>query len=98
MSRTKKDNPPIKMPKGKIGRMVYVGGQVAAGIAAAREIRSARVKGDRLVFAHGMLTAAVLAVTAVIAVRTARSGDEVATPGEAAQSLESEPFMLTSGR
>jgi hypothetical protein len=69
---SKKDRPPVKVPKGKIGRMVFAGGQVAAALAAVRAVKDARTRGDRLAMVHGVLTGALVAVTAVVAVRTIR--------------------------
>jgi hypothetical protein len=71
----KKDRPVVKVPKGKIGRMVFAGGQVAAALAAVRAAKDARAKGDRLGLVHAVLTGAVVAVTAAVAVRTVREGE-----------------------
>lgn len=90
----KKDRPLVKVPKGKIGRMVFAGGQVAAALAAVRAVKDARAKGDRLAMVHGVLTTAVVAVTAAVALRTVR------TPAPAADVIEGEivePKMLPAG-
>lgn len=92
MARAEKVRPLVKVPKGRIGRMVFAGGQVAAGLAAVRAAKDARARGDRLALLHAVLTGAVVAVTAAVALRTVRaSGDEVAE-GEIV-----EPKMLTAG-
>jgi hypothetical protein len=89
---SKKERPPVKVPKGKIGRMVFAGGQVAAALAAVRAVRDARTKGDRLAMLHGVLTGALVAVTAVVALRTVRqqSAESATADGESA-----EPKALT---
>ena len=92
MSRKPKDNSIVKVPRSKIGRAVFVGSQVAGGFAVARSVRDARAKGDKLGLLHGVLSAAVLAVTALIAVRTMRAAGEI-TDAEVV-----EPLMLTSGK
>ena len=92
MTKSKKDRSPVKVPKNKIGRAVFFGGQAAAGLSAARTIKEARAKGDSLALLHGLLTAAVLAVTALIAVRTVRETRQA----EAEQAAE--PLMLTAGK
>ena len=74
----KKERPPVKVPKGKIGRMVFAGGQAAAALAAVRAVKDARAKGDKLAMLHGVLTGAVVAVTAAVALRTIRE----TTPAE----------------
>jgi hypothetical protein len=71
--KSKQAKPIIKVPKGKVGRAVFVGSQVAAGLSVVRSIRDARTKGDRLALVHGALSAATLIVTALIAVRTVRT-------------------------
>ena len=95
MSRDKKqkDRSPVKVPRGPVGRMIFFGGQAGAALAAARVIREARTKGDRLALAHGVLTSAVLAVTAAIAVRSIREARS-AGPAEAPAA---EPLLLTAG-
>ena len=91
--KDKKDRPLVKVPKGKIGRMVFAGGQVAAALAAVRAVKDARAKGDKLALVHGVLTTAVVAVTAVVALRTVRDQAESnVVDGELA-----EPEMLPSG-
>jgi hypothetical protein len=87
----KKDRSPVKVPKNKIGRAVFFGGQAAAGFSAIRTIRDARAKGDRLALLHGSLTAAILAVTALIAFRTVREMHEEDDQADA------EPLMLSAG-
>lgn len=86
-----KQRPAIKVPRGRIGRAVFLGGQVAAAVSAARSIREARAKGDRLALAHGLLSVGVLVVTALLAARVVR--EEKAIEGEIAQ-----PLMLTAGK
>ncbi|HEX4788511.1 MAG TPA: hypothetical protein VH372_08620 [Actinospica sp.] len=88
----KKDRPLVKVPKGRIGRMVFAGGQVAAALAAMRAVKDARAKGDRLALVHAVLTGAVVAVTAAVAVRTVRQ-----SAAEAAAAESAEPKMLTAG-
>ena len=92
MSRKPKDKPIVKVPKSKVGRAVFAGSQVAGAVAVAKAVRDARVKGDKLALLHGALSAAVLAVTALIAVRTARAADEIVD----AELVE--PPMLTAGK
>ena len=72
VAKDKKERPPVKVPKGKIGRMVFAGGQAAAALAAVRAVKDARAKGDKLAMLHGALTGAVVAVTAAVALRTIR--------------------------
>jgi hypothetical protein len=90
---SKKDRPLVKVPKGKIGRIAFAGGQVAAALAAARAVKDARARGDKLALVHAVLTGAVVAVTAAVALRTVReqSAAEV-VDGELV-----EPKMLTAG-
>jgi hypothetical protein len=88
----KKDRPLVKVPRGRIGRMVFAGGQVAAGLAAVRAARDAREKGDRLALVHAVLTGAVVAVTAAVALRTVRESAGEVVDGEIV-----EPRMLTAG-
>ena len=53
MSRkTKEPKPLVKIPNGKIGRAVFFGGQAAGAVTAARAIKSARARGDRLGNSH----------------------------------------------
>jgi hypothetical protein len=92
VSRKPKDNTIVKVPKSKVGRAVFAGSQVAGAFAVARSVRDARAKGDKLALLHGALSAAVLAVTALIAVRTARAADEIID----AEVVE--PLMLTAGK
>lgn len=90
----KKERPPVKVPKGKIGRMVFAGGQAAAALAAVRAIKDARAKGDKLALLHGALTGAVVAVTAAVALRTIR---ESATAEEVVDGELVEPKALEPG-
>jgi hypothetical protein len=93
MSRKNKEPKPlIKIPKNKVGRAVFFGTQAAGALSAARAIKNARAKGDRLELAHGVLTAAVLVATALLALRSTRPVRDVAH-GEIV-----EPLMLTSGK
>jgi hypothetical protein len=91
----KKERPLVKVPKGKIGRMVFAGGQTAAALAAVRAVKDARAKGDRLAMLHGVLTGAVIAVTALVALRTVRE-QSTAQP-DAVDGELVEPKALTSG-
>jgi hypothetical protein len=93
----KKDRPLVKVPKGKIGRMVFAGGQVAAALAAVRAVKDARTKGDRLAMLHGILTGALVAVTAVVALRTIREQSAARADSDAADDALAEPKALTSG-
>ena len=90
--KTKEPKPLVKIPKNKVGRAVFFGGQAAGALTAARAIKNARAKGDRLELVHGVLTAAVLAATALLALRSVRPAHEV-VHGEIV-----EPLMLTSGK
>jgi hypothetical protein len=93
MSRKNKEPKPlVKIPKNKVGRAVFFGSQAAGALTAARAIKNARAKGDRLELAHGVLTAAVLVATALLALRSTRAPHDVAH-GEII-----EPLMLTSGK
>ena len=94
MGKDKKDRPLVKVPKGKIGRMVFAGGQVAAALAAVRAVKDAKTKGDRLAMVHGVLTGAVVAVTAAVALRSVR---ESAAEAEVIDGEIVEPKMLPSG-
>ncbi|HET9169700.1 MAG TPA: hypothetical protein VFN97_09690 [Actinospica sp.] len=91
----KKDRPLVKVPKGRIGRMVFAGGQVAAALAAVRAVKDARTKGDRLAMLHGILTGAVVAVTAAVALRTVR--EQTAADPDVVDGELVEPKALTSG-
>ena len=91
---SKKDRPLVKVPKGKIGRIAFAGGQVAAALAAARAVKDARARGDKLALVHAVLTGAVVAVTAAVALRTVR--EQAAVP-EVIDGELVEPKMLTSG-
>ena len=89
-----KDRAPVKVPRGPLGRMIFFGGQVGAALGAVRSIRDARAKGDKLALAHGVLSSAVLAVTAAIAVRSIR---QAKAEDEAAEAQSAEPLLLTAG-
>ena len=73
----KKERPLVKVPKGKIGRMVFAGGQVAAALAAVRAVKDAKAKGDKLGMLHAVLTGAAVAATAAVALRTVRESADV---------------------
>jgi hypothetical protein len=90
----KKDRPLVKVPKGKIGRMVFAGGQTAAALAAVRAVKDARAKGDKLAMVHGVLTTAVVAVTAAVALRAVRTP---APDGDVVEGEIVEPKMLPAG-
>jgi hypothetical protein len=90
-SGEKKDKPIVKVPKSKAGRAVFAGSQVAGALSAARSLRAARAKGDKLALVHALLNAAMLVVTVVIAVRTMREAKQAAEPEH------TEPLMLTAG-
>jgi len=92
--KTKEPKPLVKIPQNKIGRAVFFGGQAAGALTAARAIKNARAKGDRLELVHGVLTAAVLAATALLALRSVRPKHDV----EIAHGEIVEPLMLTSGK
>ena len=95
MSRKPKEPKPlVKIPQTKVGRAVFFGGQAAGALTAARAIKNAREKGDKLELVHGVLTAAVLAATALLALRASRPSHEA----EVVQGELVEPRMLTSGR
>jgi len=94
MGKDKKDRPLVKVPKGKIGRMVFAGGQVAAALAALRAVKDAKAKGDKLAMVHGVLTGAVVAVTAAVALRSVRQS---AAEAEVIDGEIVEPKMLPSG-
>jgi hypothetical protein len=96
MGKGKKDRPLVKVPKGRIGRTVFAGGQVAAALAAVRAVKDARTKGDKLAMLHGVITGALVAVTAVVALRTVRE-QSTAAEAEAVDDEIVEPKMLTSG-
>jgi hypothetical protein len=83
----KQDKPIVKVPRGKIGRAVFAGSQVAGAISAVRAIRAAREKSDKLALLHGALSAATLIVTVLIAVRTMRADAEKNTDPESAEPL-----------
>jgi hypothetical protein len=90
--KEKQAKPIVKVPKGPVGRTVFAGSQVAGALAIARAVRDARARGDKLALLHGALSAAVLFVTALIAVRTVRADE--ARKAEA----QAEPLMLTAGK
>ncbi|HEV2640441.1 MAG TPA: hypothetical protein VGX23_35235 [Actinocrinis sp.] len=92
MSRKPKEPKPlVKIPKTRVGRAVFFGSQAAGALTAARAIKTARDRGDRLELVHGVLTAAVIAATALLALRNTRTAHEI-VQGEIV-----EPLMLTSG-
>lgn len=72
----KEPKPLVKIPKNKVGRAVFFGSQAAGAVTAARAIRNARAKGDKLELVHGALTAAVLGATILLALRNTRAGRE----------------------
>ena len=88
----KKDRPLVKIPKGRIGRMAFAGGQVAAALAAVRAVKDAKAKGDRLGMLHAVLTGAAVAATAAVALRTVRESAAEVVDGELV-----EPKALTAG-
>lgn len=91
--QAKRAKPIVKVPRGRVGRAVFVGSQVAGAVAVARAIRDARAKGDKLALLHSALSAATLVVTALIAVRTVRAADaDKPTATDAAEPL----LLLTS--
>jgi uncharacterized protein (DUF433 family) len=92
VSRKAKDKPIVKVPRSAVGRAVFAGTQVAGAVAVARSLRDARAKDDKLAQLYGGLNAAVLVVTALIAVRTMRAADEIVD----AELVE--PLMLTAGK
>jgi len=87
LSRGRKDQSLVRVPKGKIGRAVFAGGQVAAALAAWRAFKDAKNKGDRLAQLHGALTGAVVLVTLAVALRNVREQDET-VEGEIVESSE----------
>lgn len=92
--KAKQAKPIVKVPKGKVGRALFAGSQVAGGLAAARAIRDARTKGDRLALLHGALSAATLIVTALIALRAVRADAENTTAADSAEP----PLLATADR
>ena len=88
----KKDKPIVKVPKSTAGRAVFAGTQVLGAVSAVRELRTARAKGDKLALAHGILNAALLVVTLLLAKRAMRDAKR------AAESAAAEPLMLPSGK
>jgi hypothetical protein len=94
---SKKDRPLVKVPKGKIGRTVFAGGQVAAALAAVRAVKDARTKGDRLAMVHGVLTGALVAVTAVVALRTIRDQSPLDADPDTDTADPAAPKSLTTG-
>lgn len=87
-AKAKKDKPIVKVPTSSVGRAMFVGGQVVGALSAARALRSARAKGDKLALTHALLNAALLVVTLLLAKRGMR---------EAKRAAESEPLMLPAG-
>jgi hypothetical protein len=95
--------PIVKVPKSSIGRAVFWGGQVVAGVSAARSVKDARAKGDRLALLHGVLTGAVLIVTALVAARTVRETEQDAdvdaeVDGGSSKTKPAAPPMLATGK
>ncbi|MBR7834578.1 hypothetical protein KDL01_14990 [Actinospica durhamensis] len=76
LSRGKKDQSLVRLPRGKVGRMVFAGGQVAAAAAAWRAVKDAKAKGDRLAVLHGALTGAVVLLTLAVALRTVHEEEQ----------------------
>lgn len=76
LSRGRKNQTLVKVPRNRVGRMVFAGGQAAAAAAAWRAVKDARAKGDRLAAVHGALTGAVVLLTMALALRTVREQDE----------------------
>ena len=91
---SKKDRPPVKVPKGKIGRIAFIGGQAAAALGVVRAVKDAKARRDRLALLRGVLTGGVVAVTVAIALRTVR---EQAAEAEVVDGELVEPKMLPSG-
>jgi len=90
-SGAKEPKPLVKIPKNKVGRAVFFGSQAAGAVTAARAIKNARAKGDKLELVHGVLTVAVLAATALLALRNT-------WPGHGGADGDGEAAELTSGR
>jgi len=93
--KSKQPKPIVKVPKGKLGRAVFAGSQVAGALAVTRAIRDARTRRDRLALLHGALSAATLVVTALIALRTVRA--ETGNTTTAADSAEP-PLLVPADR
>ncbi len=83
--RAKRAKSIVKVPKGRVGRALFAGSQIAAALSIARTLRDARTKGDRLALLHSTLSAATLLVTALIAVRTIRADSEKTTATDSAE-------------
>jgi hypothetical protein len=92
-SAAKEPKPLVKIPKNKVGRAVFFGSQAAGAVTATRAIKNARAKGDKLELVHGVLTAALLAATALLALRNTRHGHSAAD-GDG----DGQPAELISGR
>jgi hypothetical protein len=90
--KPKKDKPVVKVPTSPVGRAIFVGSQAMGALGAARALRTARAKGDKLALAHALLNAALLVVTLLLAKRTLRESKQAAESGAA------EPLMLPSGK
>ena len=90
-AKAKKDKPIVKVPTSSVGRAMFAGTQALGAVAAVRELRTARAKGDKLALAHGILNAALLVVTVLLAKRAMREAKQ------AAESAAAEPLMLPSG-
>ena len=89
---SKKDKPIVKVPTSPVGRAVFVGSQALGALGAARALRTARERGDKLALTHALLNAALLVVTLLLAKRTLRETKQAAESGAA------EPLMLPSGK
>jgi len=89
----KKDKPVVKVPASTVGRAVFAGTQALGAVSAARALRTARAKGDKLALTHAILNAALLVVTLLLAKRTMREAKRAAETTAAA-----EPLMLPSGK
>ena len=96
--RAKQDKPVVKVPRGKIGRFVFAGTQVASAVTAIRAIKDARTKGDKLALLLGALNAAALAVTVLIAVRTVRATGADEDADQTAATDAAEPMTLAAKR
>jgi hypothetical protein len=88
----KKDKPIVKVPTSSVGRAVFLGSQALSAFSAARALRNARSKGDKLALVHAGLNAALLVVTLLLASRTMREAKQ------AAETEAAEPLMLPSGK
>ena len=91
-AKAKKDKPIVKVPTSSVGRAMFVGSQAVGAFSAARALRTARAKGDKLALTHALLNAALLVVTLLLAKRGMREAKR------AAESAAAEPLMLPSGK